>query len=348
MKAARLYEYDEHMNVDLVIEERPVPQVTRPGDVIIKVGAAGLCRTDLHIIEGVWKDIQDPQRTLLPYILGHENAGWVEDVGPGVTSVKIGDPVICHPLRTCGVCMGCRSGEDMYCSSASFPGLNTDGGFADYLLTNERALIKLNPNVAPIDVAPMADAGITAYRVAKKAAKHLRPGQYCVILGVGGLGHVSLQSIHELCGARTIAVDRSPAAQALSKELGAHYVLDGGNHVVEEVKQITGGGAHAVIDFVGELGAEQVAWQMLRQGGTHYIVGYGGEIKVPTVQMVISEIAIAGSLVGNYMELVELMELNAEGRVKLHAQQYKLNDINKALSDFKERKIVGRGVIVPG
>jgi NAD+-dependent secondary alcohol dehydrogenase Adh1 len=129
--------------------------------------------------------------------------------------------------------------------------------------------------------------------------------------------------------------------------LGATHVVDGGPNVVEEVKELTGGGAHAVIDFVGELGAEQVCWQMLRQGGTHYIVGYGGKIEVPTVHMIISEIAIAGSLVGNYVELVELMELNAEGRVNLHAQQYSLDNINAAITDFKNRKIVGRGVIVP-
>jgi NAD+-dependent secondary alcohol dehydrogenase Adh1 len=347
MKAARLYEYDEKMNVELKLETRPEPEISAPDEVIVRVGAAGLCRTDLHIIEGVWKDIQDADRTLLPYILGHENAGWVEEVGAGVRSVKRGDAVICHPLRSCGVCYGCRRGEDMYCENAKFPGLNADGGFADYLLTNERALIKLNPNVAPIDVAPLADAGITAYRAAKKAAKLLTPGQYCVVLGVGGLGHVALQSLHELCGARTIAVDRSDAARALAKDLGAHHVLDGGANVVEQVKVLTHGGAHAVIDFVGELGAEQESWQMLRQGGTHYVVGYGGQVQVPTVHMVISEIVVAGSLVGNYMELVELMELNAEGRVKLHGQQYKLDDINKAIDDFKNRRIVGRGVIVP-
>ncbi len=347
MKAARLHEYDEHMNVELKVEELPAPEITAPDEVIVRVGAAGLCRTDLHIIEGVWKDIQDRDRTLLPYILGHENAGWVEEVGPGVKAIKPGDAVICHPLRTCGVCYGCRRGEDMFCERSKFPGLNCDGGFADYLLTNERALIKLNPNVMPIDVAPLADAGITAYRAAKRASKQLMPGTYCVVLGVGGLGHVALQALHELCGTRTIAVDRTPAARDLAKELGAHHVLDGGPNIVDEVKELTGGGAHAVIDFVGELGAEQESWQMLRVGGTHWVVGYGGQVQVPTVHMVINEIAISGSLVGNYMELVELMELNAEGRVKLHGQQYKLDDINQAIDDFKQRKIVGRGIIVP-
>jgi len=347
MKAAMLYDYDKAMNVELKLETVPEPTITAANEVIVRVGAAGLCRTDLHIIEGVWRDVMDPQGSLLPYIMGHENAGWIEEVGSGVTSVKRGDAVICHPLRTCGVCYGCRRGEDMYCTNGGFPGLSTNGGFADYLLTNERALIKLNPNVVPVEVAPLADAGITAYRVAKRAAKQLTPGQYCVVLGVGGLGHIALQSLHELCGARTIAIDMGAAARKLASELGATHVLSGGPDVVQEVRELTKGGAHAVIDFVGELGAEQLCWQMLRQGGTHFIVGYGGEIRIPTVHMIINEVAVAGSLVGNYMELVELMELNAEGKVKLHAQEYSLDNINAAITDFKNRQIIGRGVIVP-
>ena len=127
MKAARLYAYDEHMHVDLTLEMVPEPTITAADEVIVRVGAAGLCRTDLHIIEGVWRGAMDPQGTLLPYILGHENAGWVEDVGSGVHAVKPGDAVICHPLRTCGVCPGCRRGEDMYCARGLFPGLNADG-----------------------------------------------------------------------------------------------------------------------------------------------------------------------------------------------------------------------------
>ena len=347
MKAAQLYAYDQEMNVELKIETVPDPVISDPGDVIVRVGAAGLCRTDLHIIEGVWRDVMDADGALLPYIMGHENAGWVEEVGSGVKSVKPGDAVICHPLRSCGICAGCRRGEDMYCENNAFPGLSTNGGFAEYFLTNERALIRLNENVLPVNVAPMADAGITAYRVAKRAAKILNPGSYCVVLGVGGLGHIALQCLHELCGTRTVAVDQSEAAQKLAKDLGAHHVLEGGPDVVEELKELTGGGAHAVIDFVGELGAEQLCWQMLRQGGTHFVVGYGGKIEVPTVHMIINEIAIVGSLVGNYTELVELMELNAEGRVNMRAQEYSLDDINTAITDFKNRQIVGRGVIVP-
>ena len=252
MKAARLYAYDKEMNVELQIETVPEPTINSPEEVIVRVGAAGLCRTDLHIIEGVWRDVMDVEGALLPYIMGHENAGWVEEIGTGVKSVKPGDAVIC------------RRGEDMYCENSIFPGLGVNGGFAEYLLTNERALIKLNENVLPVNVAPMADAGITAYRVAKRAAKILNPGSYCVILGVGGLGHIALQCLHELCGTRTIAVDQSESARTLARKLGAHHVLDGGPDVVEALKELTGGGAHAVIDLVGELGAEQLCWQMLR------------------------------------------------------------------------------------
>ncbi len=347
MKAARLYDYDPEMNVELKIEDVPPPTINKPDEVVVKVGAAGLCRTDLHIIEGVWKDIMDVENQLLPYIMGHENAGWVEDVGSGVTSVKPGDAVICHPLRSCGICLNCRYGHDMHCENGLFPGLGLDGGFADYFITNERALIKLNPNITPLEVAPMADAGITAYRVAKRAAELLRPGAYCVLFGIGGLGHIALQSLHAISGCRTIAIDREPAAQTLARDLGADHVLDGGPDVIEQVMEITSGGAHVVIDFVGELGIENVCWKMVRQGGQAFVVGYGGQVEVPTVHLVIQEANIGGSLVGNFTELVELMELNADGKVKMHYSQYKLDDINQAIDDFKNRRFAGRGVLVP-
>src|SRR5713101_2113067 len=147
MKAARLHAYDEPLKLDRVDE----PSLQGHHDVIVRIGGAGLCRTDLHIIEGVWRGKIDVQ---LPYTLGHENAGWVEAVGDAVQSMRIGDAVIVHPLMSCGVCAACRRGEDMYCENGSFPGLNRDGGFANYLRTSERAIIKLAEGVEPIDVAP--------------------------------------------------------------------------------------------------------------------------------------------------------------------------------------------------
>ena len=339
MKAARLHAYEQPLQVDTV----PEPQVHGHHDVIVRIGGAGLCRTDLHIIEGIWQNKVDVQ---LPYTLGHENAGWVEEIGDAVESVKVGDAVIVHPLITCGYCAACRMGEDMYCENGRFPGISVDGGFADYLLTSDRALIKLAPGVEPVDVAPYADAGITAYRAAKKAARILRPGNWAVVQGIGGLGHIALQCLQNLCAARVIAVDPSPTAQALARELGADAVV-GREGSVEAVRELTGGGAHVVLDFVGERGAEKSAVEMLRQGGTHVVIGYGGVTAVPTIDIIFSEISIVGSLVGNYSELSELMILQAQGKVKLHTQRYSLGDIGGAIDDLDHGRIKGRGVLVP-
>jgi NAD+-dependent secondary alcohol dehydrogenase Adh1 len=339
MKAARLHAYEQSLQLDTV----PDPDLLGYNDVIVRLGGAGVCRTDLHIIEGIWKEKVDVQ---LPYTLGHENAGWVEEVGGAVTSVRRGDAVIVHPLRSCGLCEGCRLGEDMYCANGSFPGIDSDGGFAQYLRTSERALIKLPEGVEPVDVAPHADAGITAYRAARKAARILRPGNTAAILGVGGLGHIALQSLRHLSAARLIAVDPSPTAQDLARELGADQVV-GGDRPTEEVRERTGGGAHVVLDFVGERGVEQEATRMLRQGGTHVVIGYGGTVQVPAIDMIFSELSVVGSLVGNYTELCELMALHAEGKVRLHTQRYQLDDVNTALGDLDAGRVRGRGVLVP-
>jgi NAD+-dependent secondary alcohol dehydrogenase Adh1 len=342
MRAALLPAYDS----ELSLEDVPAPEVQGPSDVIVKVGGAGLCRTDLHIIEGIWKEKVDVE---LPYILGHENAGWVEDVGPSVKSVKPGDAVIVHPVVTCGLCRACRAGEDMHCVDLSFPGITTNGGFAEYLLTGERAIIKLPDGLEPKAIAPYADAGITAYRVARRAAERLHPGTKCAVIGVGGLGHIGVQVLGELCATEIVAVDRSAAALDLAMGLGAHHRVDASAaDPVEQVKELTDGeGADAVIDFVGEGSAIPQALGMLRKGGTYWVVGYGGRVEVPAIDMIFSEIAVVGSLVGNYNELAELMDLAGQGRVTLHAAEYGLDDINTAIHDLEGGGIRGRGVIVP-
>jgi NAD+-dependent secondary alcohol dehydrogenase Adh1 len=340
MRAARLHEYDSPLSLDDV----PQPDLLGPGDVVVRIGGAGLCRTDLHVIEGIWREKVDVE---LPYTLGHENAGWVEAVGGGVTTVREGDAVIVHPLVTCGVCAACRRGEDMYCASGSFPGITVDGGFAEYLRTNERALVRLAEGIEPKDVAPYADAGLTAYRAARKAAEILRPGQRVAVIGVGGLGHIALQVLHELCAAEVIAVDRSPLALELARELGAEHVVTGGESAVAEVRELSNGGVEAVLDFVGEAGSPDEGIAMLGRGGTYFVVGYGGHVHVPTIDVIFSEISVVGNLVGNYTELAELMALAAQGRVHLLTQAYGLDEINQAVDDLHHGRIKGRGVIVP-
>src|ERR1700730_8345811 len=277
MKAAVLHAFDEKLTAKEFVKYEDVtdPKISRPMDVIVRVGGAGVCRTDLHIVEGIWRSKVDVK---LPYIMGHENAGWVEAIGPGVEGVKVGDSVICHPLVTSGHCLACRRGDDMHALDSSFPGINANGGYAEYLLTGERSLIKLPTSLAPKQGAPYTDAGLTAYRAAKKASRHLLPGEYAVAIGVGGLGHIGIQVLGALCAAEIIAVDRSDTSLQLAKECGAHHLVKADGNELPRVLELTGGkGAEAVIDFVGEGDAVRTGLAMTRNAGFYYIVGYGGE-----------------------------------------------------------------------
>src|SRR5712675_207746 len=304
MKAAVLHAFDEKLTAKEFVKYEDVtdPKISRPMDVVVRIGGAGVCRTDLHIVEGIWRSKVDVK---LPYIMGHENAGWVEAVGAGVTGVKVGDAVICHPLVTSGHCLACRRGDDMHAEESSFPGINANGGYAEYLRTGQRSLIKLPKSLAPKDVAPYTDAGLTAYRAAKKASRHLLPGEYAVVIGVGGLGHIGIQVLGALCAAEIIAVDRSDTSLELAKECGAHHLVKADGNELQRVLELTGGkGAEAVIDFVGEGDAVRTGLAMTRNAGFYYIVGYGGKIDLPTLDMIHSEKTIVGNLVGTYPELV--------------------------------------------
>jgi NAD+-dependent secondary alcohol dehydrogenase Adh1 len=348
MKAAVLHAYDESLrNPEYVrYEDVPDPRIERPTDVIVRIGGAGVCRTDLHIVEGIWRSKVDVN---LPYIMGHENAGWVEAVGKGVDSFKVGDAVICHPLVTSGHCLACRRGDDMHADGSSFPGINAHGGYAQYLLTGERSLIKLPTTLAPKDVAPYTDAGLTAYRAAKKASRHLLPGQFAAVIGAGGLGHIGIQVLKALCAAEIIVLDRSDTALKLAEDCGAHHkVKAGAGDEVEQVLALTGGrGAEAVIDFVGEGDAVAKGIAMTANGGYYYIVGYGGKIDLPTIDMITSEKTIVGNLVGTYPELVELMALADRGLVHLATREYALKDANQALHDLHNGQVKGRAVLIP-
>jgi len=347
MKAAVLHAFDESMSSDTFVryEEVPNPRIERATDVIVRIGGAGVCRTDLHVIEGLWREYYDVK---LPYILGHENAGWVEEIGRGVESVKVGDPVICHPLVNGGNCLACRRGDDMRAEDQRFPGLSTNGGYAEYLLTGERSLIKLPKTLAPKDVAAYTDAGLTAYRAAKKASRHLLPGQYAVVIGAGGLGHIGIQVLAALCAADIIVVDRADRALELARECGAHHTVKADGTEVEQVLALTGGqGAEAVIDFVAEGDAVANGLAMTRNAGCYYIVGYGGKIELPTMAMITSEKSIIGNLVGTYPELVELMALADRGKVHLATREYPLAEANRALHDLQHGEIKGRGVLIP-
>ena len=342
MKAVRVHEY----HVDPTIEDIPEPQLQGPFDVIVKIGGAGVCRTDLHILEGQWAEVQSPD---LPYVIGHENAGWVHEVGEGVTNVAVGDTVILHPQPSCGLCRACRAGKDMQCANAFFPGLsNNDGGMAEYLRTTARACVKLDPSTEPADVAALADAGITAYHAVRKAVPLLYPGTTAVVQGAGGLGHIGIQCLAALTGARIIVVDQNPEALALAERIGADATVlaDGGQ--VDGVKDLTeGDGAQVVFDFVAEQGAEMDGWNMTAPDGSYYVIGYGGELRIPTLDIIATERNIVGNIVGTYNDLAELMVLAQAGKVTLHTQKYPLDKAVDALHDLDAGKVRGRAILVP-
>ncbi len=341
MKAARLHAYHEPLALDEVDE----PRAVGPLDVIVRIGAAGLCRTDLHIQEGQWAE---KSGVTLPYTLGHENAGWIHEVGSGVTNVEVGDTVIVHPFITCGLCRPCRRGDDMHCANGGFPGINRDGGFADFLLTSARSVIKLDPSLEPKDIAALADAGLTAIHAVKKALPVLSPGTRAVVIGAGGLGHIGIQCLAAMTPAEIIVVDPSESALELAGEVGADQTVRVDGSHVDTVRELTEGlGAEVILDFVGEKGAVEDGIAMLRNGGFYYVIGYGQNIDIPTIDVISREISFVGCLVGTYIDLQDLMTLTAQGQVTLHTSTYPLEAINDAMADLDGGRLQGRGILVP-
>lgn len=342
MKAVRLHNYDQRPAVESV----PEPTVAGALDVLVEVDAAGVCRTDLHIIEGQWAD---KSGVSLPCTIGHENAGTVREVGRAVEHVRPGDQVILHPLATCGVCRACRSGDDVHCTNSAFPGMNTDGGMAELLRTNSRAVLKLNEGLAPVDVAALADAGLTAYHAVRKALPLLYPGSHVVVIGAGGLGHIGLQCLVAMTAAEITVVDRSTEALELAHRLGAEHTVLANGDQVNAVRDVTEGkGAQVVLDFVGENGTEVEGVAMTRDAGSYFLVGYGGTIQVPAIDIISREINVIGNLVGSYNDLRELMALTAQGKVALRTQTYPLDSALDALNDLDGGRLPGtRAILVP-
>lgn len=341
MRAVQVVGY--HRNLEMTEVAKPTP--TGPFDVVVKIGGAGVCRTDLHILEGQWAE---KSGVALPYTIGHENAGWVEAVGPAVTNVTEGDRVIVHPLITCGLCRACRSGDDVHCEASAFPGIDTHGGYAEYLKTSARSVVKIDDSLEPADVAALADAGLTAYHAAAKAARRLTPRDRVVVIGAGGLGHIGIQVLKAISPAELIVVDRNAQALKLAEAIGAdHGVLADGTQI-EAVLDLTGGnGAEVVVDFVGEGGATSEGVQMLRRHGDYHVVGYGENINVPTIDIISTEINFVGNLVGSYNDLCDLMALAARGAVNLHTQKYTLDDFQSAIDDLDAGNVRGRAILTP-
>jgi NAD+-dependent secondary alcohol dehydrogenase Adh1 len=340
VKAALLSEY--HRPLELI--ERPDPEPSGPRSVVVKIAGAGVCQTDLHTIDGH----MEPAGVRLPLVLGHENAGWVHAVGDDVTAAGVGDAVLLYPPYSCGLCVPCRRGAEVFCERHQFTGLTQDGGFADYVVVDERSLLRLPGGVEPAEVAPHADAGITAYHAVKKQVPRFDPGSTTVVIGVGGVGHIGLQLVRVLGAGRVVGVDTDERRRRLARELGADEVLGEEADVAGAVRELTGGaGADVVFDFVGTDATHSLGLDVLARRGVFSIVGYGGTVTHPSVGFVAGGTAIAGNLVGNWIDLWELMQLHVRGALTLRSELHPLDEVNDVLAALRGGEVTGRAVLVP-
>jgi propanol-preferring alcohol dehydrogenase len=328
------------------IREVEVPE-PGPGQVLIKVGGAGACHSDLHILEA-------PAGTpfALPFTLGHENAGWVEELGSGATGFAVGDPVLVYGPWGCGSCSNCRVGMENYCENPgqSKPGgLGRDGGMANYMVVpSTRFLLPLG-TLDPREAAPLTDAALTSYHAVKRSIQLLGPGSTAVVIGAGGLGQMAIQVLKALSAAATVvAVDTSPAKLETAKHMGADESLVSGADAVQRVKEITGGqGANLVLDMVGVTPTLEMAVQISRVLGHVTIVGLGGGALPVNFHSPAKECSVASPYWGSIPELMEVISLAQAGKIKMLVEQFPLERASEAYHLLHDGKIQGRAVIVP-
>tara|TARA_R110000787_G_scaffold98736_1_gene203013 strand:- start:616 stop:1632 length:1017 start_codon:yes stop_codon:yes gene_type:complete len=338
MKATRFYEVGK----PLTIEDVPEPEVG-PTDVLVKIAGAGVCHSDLHVIDG---EVGVKRR---PITLGHENAGIVEKVGSLVTEVQPGDGVAVFGAWGCGICKICERQDENLCQNPIYPGVMVDGGWAEKLLVQHpRNLVKLN-GLDPVIAAPLTDAALTPYRAIKKVMSKLGPGKRLGIIGIGGLGHMALQIAKALTPAtRLAAIDVSDEKLAMAKTLGAHYTINGKGDVGAAVKAVTDGeGVDAIIDFVGSDATLQNAVACAAIGSRVVVVGIAGGTLPYSFWKLPLECEVTSSIWGNRQELREVLELARLGLITPHIERQPLEAVNDVLARLHEGKVQGRIVLTP-
>jgi propanol-preferring alcohol dehydrogenase len=321
------------------IEEVPVP-TPGPGEVLVKVMASGVCHTDLHAADGDW-----PVRPTLPFIPGHEGAGIVTTLGPGVTALKEGDPVgIAWLHDACGSCEFCITGWETLCSAQHNSGYSVNGTFAEYAIGSAAYVARLPARPDFAALAPLLCAGVTTYKGIKET--EARPGEWLVISGVGGLGHIAVQYAKAM-GLLVVAVDVTDEKLALARTLGADLAINGrAPDAVAEVLKRTDGGAHGVLVTAVSVPAFGQALQMVRRKGTVSLVGLPpGEFPTPIFDVVLKRITVRGSIVGTRKDLTEALAFAAEGKVTAHIHRAALEDVSTVFEALKAGKVDGRIVL---
>jgi len=334
MKAAVVHE----LGKPLAIEEVPVPQ-PREDQILVRLAATGICHTDLHAANGDW-----PVKPKPPFIPGHEGVGTVVSMGRSVRNVKEGDRVGIPWLHTaCGYCAHCRTGWETLCGSQLNSGYSINGSFAEYALADPTYVGRLPGNLEWGPAAPILCAGVTVYKGLKET--EVKPGEWVVISGIGGLGHMAVQYARAM-GMHVAAVDVHPEKLALAKSLGAEIVLDATSvDVANEMQRLVDGAHGALVTAVSPKAFEQ-AFDMLRSRGTMALVGLPpGKMSLPIFNMVLKRITVRGSIVGTRQDLEEALAFAGTGAVSVHFSWDKLENINAIFARMTDGRIDGRIVV---
>lgn len=339
MQAIRLFGKNDLRLVEI---EKPTPKA---GEVLIKIGGAGVCHSDLHVMA---RDMPEGH----VFTMGHENAGWVEAVGSGVTGFTKGEAVIAYGAWGCGHCSPCQKSEENYCDHQSeLPalggGLGLDGGMAQYMIIpSSRLLVKLD-DLDPAKIAPLTDAALTPYHAIKRSHHKITPSSIIFTIGIGGLGHVAVQILKKLYGATIIAGDISDDKLALAKSYGADYTIrTDAATAAETIRQITGSkGCDVVLDFVGAKSTLDLAAKVVARNGDLTVVGLdGGDLSIN--QLPYGAKACI-PFWGSRTELLEVLDMQRKGIIDIKTTQYPLADFEKVYDLMRQGKLEGRAVLVP-
>jgi alcohol dehydrogenase, propanol-preferring len=344
MKAYQLVEWQQPAE----LRDVPVPE-PGPGEVLVKVGGAGACHSDLHVMD--W-----PAGTLpydLPFTLGHENAGWIEALGTGVRGFRNGDAVAVYGPWGCGRCAACRQGRETQCEraaeiGAAGGGLGRDGGMAEYMLVPDARLLVPLGDLDPRDVAPLSDAALTPYHAIKSTLPLLAPGAWTVVIGVGGLGHMAVGLLRAVSPAQVIAVDVDESKLELARQVGADETIAAGESAAGEIRELTHGlGAMVVYDCVGSDETMRLATAVARAGGAVEVIGLAGGTLAFGFGALPLDCSLTIPYWGSVVELMEVLDLARAGKIRVHVERFALERVADAYASLRAGTLQGRAVITP-
>jgi len=345
MKAYRMVAWKTAPEYQEISEPEP-----GPGQVLVKVGAAGLCHSDLHVIHEFDENVFNAK---LPFTLGHENAGCVEALGPGVSGFEVGEPVAVYGPLGCGRCAHCQAGDENICDRmGELPGagwgLGVDGGMAPMMVVDSARQLTPLGDLDPVRAAPLTDAAVTPYRAIKRSLHVLEPGSTCVVIGIGGLGHLAVQILRAVAPCTVVAVDSRSEALALASSLGAHHTVESGPDAAPAILDITKGrGVDLTLDLVGSEPTLSLALATARAGSRIMLVGAAGG-QVPYFMWATKfEVELSTSLWGSISDLREVIALAGSGLLEPTVTTYPFDQIPAAFAALEAGTLEGRAVILP-